>query len=221
MHVLSEIDVIQHIGIDAATKGCPLSHITHQQFTYGEIGLLSLAWALEVCREACSPAQSLGVCYDLGSGSGRLLLFVALVTNMNRMCGIEYLPSLHKTSLGLLHEFNNHVLPELSMLPREVSFVQGDFLEHDWSDVDVLIACATCFHAIMGKIEAKASSELKPGSLCISITHRFQGDCWKEIASSDRHHSWGRGMVYVMQMEYNIPNSDASCEMQQSMSART
>ena len=196
MHVLSEIDMIQHAKFNRADA---TSDVDSKASTYGEFGLLSLDWALNICREHAEPGQ-LRVCYDLGSGSGRLVLFLALVTDMVRICGIEFLPSLYKTAIGILKDCEESV----QMVPG-VSFVHGDFFDHDWSDADLVVCTSTCFTHIMDRIEDKAIQSLKLGSFVITVTHRFKSDCWEELAATDRRHSWGRGRVYVMRLRSRQP----------------
>eukprot|EP00658_Telonema_sp_P-2_P027931 TRINITY_DN2149_c0_g1_i14.p1 TRINITY_DN2149_c0_g1~~TRINITY_DN2149_c0_g1_i14.p1 ORF type:complete len:255 (-),score=58.00 TRINITY_DN2149_c0_g1_i14:94-858(-) len=194
LHLLSEMDLV-HRGDcitqpPAAQEGEDLQDPPCDErtgHTYGEFGLLACMWALKECNAANEAGcrHPLRVCYDLGSGSGRLLMFLSLVTDMTRLCGIEMLPSLHKTAEGMLAGFQDVILPQMDgpAPTARLDFVHGDLLEEDWSDADVILVTGTCFpERLMDAIEAKASITMRPGSFCISITHCFKGPCWEPVS---------------------------------------
>jgi hypothetical protein len=88
--------------------------------------------------------------------------------------------------------FSNRTLPNLEV-------INGDFLEHSWSEASFIFANSTCFsNELMNKL-AKKSSEVKKGAFFITFTKRLPGlgEAWEVKEGFKRIMSWGIATVYV------------------------
>ena len=65
---------------------------------------------------------------DLGSGSGRLLLQMLLLTNVRRVCGIELSPTRHSQAAAALNEARTHFAPLLD--PSRIQLYCASMLKH-------------------------------------------------------------------------------------------
>jgi len=127
----------------------------------------------------------LEVFYDLGSGLGKAVILAFLLHDFSKLVGIELLEALHrhnphgfslashnpalrsqdlaKSADDLILKYRDQVhvtLPEgsapASREHERMSLIEGDFLEMDWSDADVVYANATRFdEPLMAAISKK------------------------------------------------------------------
>jgi hypothetical protein len=122
--------------------------------------------------------------------------------------GIEYLENLHIIALDLYNRFeekreglytdNPDILTLLKDKP-EVSFINGDFLQSDWSDASLLFANSTCFSPdLMESLSVKAD-EVKVGAYFITFTKKLPSlsENWIVFDSFRRLMSWGIATVYI------------------------
>jgi len=94
--------------------------------TYGETTLRGIDTLINEFKEHFNNPDS--VFYDLGSGKGDMVIYVASNTPVKKACGIE----LHKERFDILQEKLN----KLSL--DNVSFLNEDFLESDISDATII-----------------------------------------------------------------------------------
>ena len=116
-------------------------------------------------------------------------------------CGYKWLTfsGLHDTSNLVLAQFNQHIMPLLSMSSPQVNLRCGSFLSpdisatwpmgggvsskvdyfSDWTDADVVFANSTCFPSpLMRQIEIMCR-ELKTGSRVITFTTALSSEFFK------------------------------------------
>ena len=103
------------------------------------------------------------VVYDLGSGDGRLPILAAQIHGA-RGVGIEIDPSLVARARANARE---------SGVSDRVTFIEGDFFNADISDATVVTLYLST--SLMGEIEPKLKSELRPGTRIVSHQFWFQG----------------------------------------------
>jgi SAM-dependent methyltransferase len=96
--------------------------------------------------------------YDLGSGNGKIILHLALISELGKINGIEISPIRIAYSNHLMLKF----LPEF--LHTKVNFIQNDFFELDISDGDIFFINDICLHSMTPQIFDK----MKSGSFLIS-----------------------------------------------------
>jgi SAM-dependent methyltransferase len=111
---------------------------------YGE---LSEASALRLLRWL-APGED-DVMYDLGAGTGKLVLLAACATRARRVVGVELSRHHHGVAMGVLEALVAlvaRVAPEDAASLRErVSFVRADLRTVDVADATIVYACSTCF----------------------------------------------------------------------------
>lgn len=111
-----------------------------KSFIYGEVLLESLAKLLDVVAP-----QSGEVFYDLGSGTGKLVMMAHLLYPFSRCTGVEFLPSLHAQALAVLARYDQEVRPSLVSKRGAIFFNHGDMLHEDISQADIIFLHGTCF----------------------------------------------------------------------------
>ena len=94
--------------------------------TYGETTLRGIDTLINEFKEHFNNPDS--VFYDLGSGKGDMVIYIASNTPVKKACGIE----LHKERFNMAQEKLN----KLSL--DNVSFLNEDFLESDISDATII-----------------------------------------------------------------------------------
>ena len=168
---------------EAGYKATPL--------VYGEVDFRSLGEVFNLVNSKHFPLPSHGVFYDLGAGTGKGVIAAALLHNFARCKGIELLTGLHSASLDLKAEYERHFSQEGGM--PAVDFIQGDFFEVDWSDVDLLFVNATCFNPEM----MRRIGELVPRQGVAAITVTEPIPQWPCIDTLSKQMTWGQGTVYI------------------------
>lgn len=158
-------------------------------YIYGEIQFLSFFYLLE--KIAPKPQE---IFYDLGSGSGKAVFAAALFFDLTKACGIEKLPTLVKTAESLVPKIKSL---DPTQRTAQIEFINDDFLQHDFSDGDIIFINATCFsyptwEALVGKL-----TQLKPGSPVIVTTKKITSDQFKLISQSLELQSWGMNSVNI------------------------
>jgi len=247
--------------------------ITDNSFVYGEIDFHSFAQIIKHLRPLIKPD---GVFVDLGSGTGRPCIAMALLSDMQRIVGIEYLSDLVTASRQVLEQYETFVesdavevedddnaddddeqqqeqppagkdstkqtpstpgtagkkkkivhspltkleraaeaqrkgqgqrsnsidagAPGNLPLAKRIEFLQGDFLEIDWSHADFVFLNSTCYSpALMTAISAKAEL-LRPGALVVSLTKPLlpsSTDKFELLSKQKYQMSWGSATAYV------------------------
>lgn len=106
---------------------------------YGE---LSEASALSLLRWL-APGED-DVLYDLGAGTGKLVLLAACATRVGRAVGVE----LSRHHHGVARRVFEALLARAgnaAELRARASFVRADLRDVDVSDATIIYACSTCF----------------------------------------------------------------------------
>ena len=111
-----------------------------------------------------------GVLVDLGSGSGRMVLCAATVApGLREVRGIELVPGLHTGAERAYVHLRE--CADVAMAP--VRLIQGDVLQHDWSDADLVLATSLCFpYALQMGLHEKTRL-LKPGAKLVVMQADF------------------------------------------------
>lgn len=108
---------------------------------YGE---LSEASTLRLLRWL-APGED-DVLYDLGAGTGKLVLLAACATRVGRAVGVELSRHHHGVATGVLEALLARVGAEVAVTLRaRVSLVREDLRAVDIADATIVYACSTCF----------------------------------------------------------------------------
>lgn len=142
------------------------------------------------------------VFYDLGSGTGRVVMAVSLLGYANYCIGIEIQSSLYQTSQLVLQEYNSWTNKNENV----IEFHHGSILDPQyihpagWQEADILFINCTCFdndlmdalhqiicHMASGSIVVTLSIMLSPSAEC-----EFLGEFRQEM-------SWGMADYMIHQ----------------------
>ena len=160
--------------------------------TYGEVTPESVQAMLEAV--GTRPGE---VFYDLGSGTGKAVIFAALMNNFARCTGIELVEDLWASAELARQRYESDVRPNLPVeqVAEEVSFLNGDMFDFDISDADVVFTHCTCFDdAMMSRISSKLET-LKPGSRVITVTKGLVSPAFTSIGSTLYRLGWGEATM--------------------------
>ena len=106
--------------------------------TYGELLYPSVKTILKKIR-----LEEDDCFLDLGSGIGKFILTLYLLSPLKKIIGFEASKSLFDQSVQALLRFGS--IPELKSLDRKIILEEGNFLQKDWQGATIVYACATCF----------------------------------------------------------------------------
>jgi precorrin-6B methylase 2 len=108
--------------------------------TYGEIKFDSIE---DLIKEANITKDD--IFYDLGSGSGKVVMQVYTNTSLNKAVGIEYFKKRHMMSEHALKKLYNFYPNNLEN-NKILTYYQGNILNFDITDATVIFMCSTCFN---------------------------------------------------------------------------
>ena len=162
-----------------------------QGFSYGEFPLPFFSQCVDrMCEHAGIGDRSQATFCDVGSGTGRLVLWAAASDRWKSVAGVELLPSLHRTAvetrekaleLIMEGEFQLQTDPWLINL-HEGSFEDGALL--DWDEIDVCFAYTTAFPSdennVLVELTAALKKRLRAGCI-VATTDYHLGDGFQVI----------------------------------------
>uniref|UniRef100_A0A7S4GF40 Histone-lysine N-methyltransferase, H3 lysine-79 specific n=1 Tax=Eutreptiella gymnastica TaxID=73025 RepID=A0A7S4GF40_9EUGL len=144
-------DAPLHLG-KAISKNFRDSHDTGQSglqdtdLVYGEGPYESFLVILQKIADCEGGETALkGVFYDLGSGTGKLVVAAALLGNFERVCGIEFVDELHEAAQRVKVAWEQNTEAQALKPNLQMQFVQSDLQQADWSDGTVCFANCMCF----------------------------------------------------------------------------
>ena len=149
-----------------------------------------------------------GIFYDLGSGTGKAVIAMALCCPFKKLVGFELLKGLWDLSMRSRFAYYKNIsekfikFNELFCLDKsnEIDFYNGDFLRQKWTDAAIIFANSTCFSDdLMYKIGIKAMFECKVECILITISKKLKNlnDDWEFYPDFKRVMSWGLGSIFV------------------------
>ncbi len=163
--------------------------------TYGEVTPEAVAHILAV-----TGAKEGEVFYDLGSGTGKMVVYAAYLVPLKKSAGIELLPELHLAAAHAGRRYESEILPHLSGRHQEteLAFIQGDLFEQDYSDADIVVShCCTCFDDDMMQKLTDGLEKLKSGARIATITRTLPSPSFLHVSSSPCEMGWGQATVHV------------------------
>lgn len=158
--------------------------------TYGECTPEAVAHIL-----AITGAKQGDVFYDLGSGTGKMVVYAAFLVPLKKSVGVELLPELHKAAATVGDRYRQEIQPQFQDQRREtaLSFQLGDIFETDLSDADIVVShCCTCFDdALMQKLSDKLEA-CKPGTRIVTITRGLSSPAFESVSMTPCQMGWGQ-----------------------------
>jgi trans-aconitate methyltransferase len=166
--------------------------------TYGEVRAASVHELLS----AVAPREGENF-IDLGSGLGTATLAAAMLFPFRRLVGVELLTGLGDAARKALSRYDAEVRPQLSELHQQqrIEFLDGDLLEVDLSDFDVVFSQAVCFDAeLMAKMAARLET-LKSGARVVLVGHQLSSSAFTQIDIKVMRANWGTSLTWVYQRD--------------------
>jgi predicted RNA methylase len=159
----------------------------YKDLIYGEIPITILndIFSETECKD--------GVFYDLGSGTGKLVLAAHMLGNFSKCVGIELLGDLHKVAVEKQIEYEKSIEDKEK---GKIEFIKGDFLEQNLNDANLIVVGLPSQNAdVMDALEKKIES-LRSGIKIVTIIGFLKTDEVMEIKSKKYNFPWGKSTAY-------------------------
>lgn len=192
-HLFATVDGYHIAGrAQGATPG------SRESLLYGE--MLFKTWQKIV--ERVKPKDG-AVFYDLGSGTGRVVLQSHLLFNFKKSVGIELLEGLHNKACELQKHFNKIIKPQISHLlgDKEMQLIQGNIFDADLRDADFILLP----HPFKNEddflaLEEKFLHELKPGTKIVTLIRELHNPAFTSLGFENYEFSWGKSGTYFFEV---------------------
>ena len=194
-----------------------------QVLTYGEFPLPLFT---QLVDRACSAAElgdsqeSATLC-DIGSGTGRLVLWAAATGRWKAVFGVELLSSLHQAAL----ERCTAATTEMSLSATRVEFFEGSFADANllpWRDIDVAFAYTTAFPSdadgVLVDLTAALTQRLRAGCIVI-VTDGLLGDGF-DLVDSIEGENEGTGGLSVGYIYRKLSPGESDADIARQLAAR-
>jgi len=172
------------------------STYSNHKITYGEMDYDGLDTLLNYLSN-----YSFNSFIDIGSGRGKLCLYMASISSIIKSIGIEIVKERHDDALELKSKLSNY---EETL---KVDFINGDFVEYDFKKLNltkVLIWISNlCFdQEITNKIFNKILSELPSKTIiACSKSHDFDNPKIKKLDQISVKMSWSQDSnIYIYEI---------------------
>ena len=135
-----------------------------------------------------------GKFYDLGSGSGKVIVAAALLHSFESCCGIEILASLHGIADIVQAEYHRYFTsPRLEVYHGSIT----DLTLKDWTDGDIIYVNSTCFSNELFAEMASIAKKMKVGSIMITLSQVLpKATGFRLFHESRETMSWGEADYY-------------------------
>lgn len=158
--------------------------------TYGEVTPASVLRMLT--KVEAKPGETF---YDLGSGTGKAVVYAAIIGGMGKSVGIELVRDLYDAAQTVRERYDAEVRPSIDN-PAAIEFRHGDMFAHDLSEADIVFSHCTCFDdALMAKLAQKLE-ELRPGARVITVTKSLPSAAFETTGSELLSLGWGDATMY-------------------------
>ena len=168
------------------------------EYTYGEIDFLSFIALISLAK----PDQNT-VFYDLGSGTGKAVVALAMVFNIEKSCGIELFNVLHTTAL--LQQQRLQQQTDYQDKANTLHFINEDFLHMDFSDATLIFINATAFFGETWLAINQCLLQVKGGTTVISTSKKLSAEAFTVTKKTTVKMSWGLVNAYIHQ---RLPSAD-------------
>ena len=142
------------------------------------------------------------VFYDLGSGTGKMVVYAAFLVPFKKSVGVELLPELHSAAQLVGQRYADEIQPQLPDARREteLEYRLGDIFATDMSDADIIVShCCTCFDDPMMQRLSDVLETLKPGTRIVTITRGLSSPAFEPLSVTTCQMGWGQATVNAYQ----------------------
>lgn len=154
------------------------------EFVYGEITFESFIALLSACQP-----QPDTVFYDLGSGTGKAVIAIAMVFDVRLSCGVELFSLLHQSAQQQQNRLLS--LPDYRHLDKRILLKQENFLETSLSDATLIFINATTYFADHWRLISKCLEQVNHGTIVISTSKALCSDQFTTVKIVPVIMSWG------------------------------
>ena len=185
-------------GYDISHADRSGAHKQDKAFTYGEMLFEPFARIMAAVKPA--PGD---VFYDLGSGTGKVLIMADQLYEFASVTGIEFLPTLHATATDILHRYCHEFRSERKECRGPVVSKHGDMLVEDLSNADIIFVHATCMPAELIDSLGEKVRKCKPTARFILVSRGFFGSPWFNCVEQIEYtNAWKtQSICYIYQLK--------------------
>ncbi len=140
-----------------------------------------------------------GIFYDLGSGTGRVVMQSYLCHNFRKTCGVELLAGLHGKAIEKQKILDKTISPLIlyHLQNKELLFLCDDILNVDLKDADLLLVNRPSTSGDFSKkLEEKILDEVKAGTKIISTIRPLENRAFNRFLRKSYQFSWGSSVAY-------------------------
>lgn len=163
-----------------------------ENLLYGEISLESCQKILE----RANPKK--GKFYDLGSGTGRVVIAMQLLGNFEKSIGVELLEGLHEKATELHTVFAQNGFSDEA---KNIQFFNDDLFNINLEDADFVILNHPFKEGeAFPRLENKFVQELRPGTKIVSTIRALENKKFKRLGNANYEFSWGNSTAYFFEV---------------------
>ena len=165
-----------------------------KELLYGEVPFA--VWREIV--EKTNPKKD-GVFFDLGSGTGRVVMESHIVFDFKKSIGVELLKGLHDKACEVKDKFDKFVKPKIlnQLKDRELQFVNANIFAVDLREADLIFMNHPFKdRELFEKLEEKFLKELKPQTKIVTTIRSLNNRAFKDLGSKKYEFSWGESTIY-------------------------
>lgn len=165
-----------------------------KELLYGEVPFA--VWREIV--EKTNPKKD-GVFFDLGSGTGRVVMESHIVFDFKKSIGVELLKGLHDKACEVKDKFDKFVKPKIlnQLKDRELQFVNANIFAVDLREADLIFMNHPFKdRELFEKLEEKFLKELKPQTKIVTTIRSLNKPAFKDLGSKKYEFSWGESTIY-------------------------
>lgn len=160
------------------------------EYVYGETDLTSFAALLSLIS-----FDKDSIFYDLGSGTGKLVLFAAMLFPLKKSCGVEYFQALYQAALVQKSKMAQYK-PYQTIMPR-ISFIHKNYLQVDISDAHIIfINTSTCIGETWLSLNQKLAC-LPNCHTIITTTKPLTTEAYQLTRTTWLQMSWGEVKAFM------------------------
>lgn len=165
---------------------------------YGELPFSTWREIVEIAKP-----KSDGVFFDLGSGTGRVVMSSYLLCDFKKCIGVELLKGLHEKAVLVEGVFSEAMKSKIlnHVAERELKFLCQDIFETDLKEADFIFMN----HPFKGGanfdlLENKILSEVRPGTKIVTTIRSLQNPRFKSFGKKKFDFSWGESTAYFFEV---------------------
>ena len=191
-HLYGHID-----GYGVSTRARAKSALDTEKLLYGELPFVTWKEIIEFAQ----PKKD-GVFFDLGSGTGRVVMASHLLSDFKKCVGVELLQGLHDKACEVKAEFDKNIKPQIAnhVEGRELRFDCADIFTCDLREADFIFMNHPFKESeLFNQLEEKILDELKVGSKIVTTIRILKNKRFKNLGNQTYKFSWGDSTAYFFE----------------------